>query len=196
MIKQDCILGFDISSKTIGVTVMNMSGKLLDISFISMPKKSKKNGNVTYYKKMDHFKDYMKKYSIYNVKHIFIEEPLKNGPNINTVIVLAIFNGMISNKLYELYNVEPEHISVHEARSFFFPEYVQKRKVKGEVKYILSFPKDADKKKLVFNKVSYSEPQIIWEWSKNFLFKEENYDMSDSYVVAKAGLLKNNYIST
>ena len=194
------ILGFDVSTKTCGVTLMDLTGKLIDMDYISFPKKSKKNGNVTIYQKVDFFAQAVEKYKSYNIKHIFIEEPLKNGPNIGTTILLAKFNGMLSQKLYEFFGLEPEHITVYESRFIFFPEYVvkkmvKKKKEKIEVEEItLSFPKDADKKQLVFDKVSWLEPQMVWAYNKHFNIKEENYDMGDSYVVARAGLTINNYV--
>lgn len=188
------VIGLDVSTATTGVTLMDLSGKLIDMFYISFPKKSKKNGVMSIYQKVDFFTSSIEKYKDYNIKHIFVEEPLKNGPNINTTILLAKFNGMVSQKMYEMFGVEPEHLTVHECRSIFFPEYIRTEIKKGEVKHVLSFPKDADKKKLVFDKVSWLEPQVLWEWSKNFVLKNENFDMADSYVVSRAGLTVNKYV--
>lgn len=199
MVKEEYVLGFDISTRTIGITVMDLKGKLVSLDFISLPKNIRNKKiqiDVTLYDKVDSFDLVMKKYSDFNIKHIFIEEPLKNGPSIHTTILLAIFNGMISHELYKIFKIQPQHFSVHTARSYFFPEYITSKLIKGVIKETLSFPKNVDKKKLVFDKVCWYEPHFIPQYSKNFILKEENFDMADSYCVAKAGLINNNYISS
>ena len=197
--KEYC-LGLDISTKTIGVTLMDITGKLIDISHISLPATSKKNGVITIYDRADYFKKAIEYYKNFNIKYIFVEEPLKNGPNINTTILLAKFNGIVSQAMYEMFKVTPEHITVYDARFIFFPEFVRtdtKKKKNGivETKEVLSFPKDADKKKLVYDKVSWLEPQVNWCYSKYLNLKTENFDRADSYVVAKAGLYLNKFIN-
>lgn len=201
MVYKDTIIGLDVSSKTIGLTLMDVSGKLLDISHISFPKTSKKNGEITIYHKADFFKNTIEDYLMdYDLKHIFIEEPLKNGPNIGTTILLAKFNGVVSQIMWELYGIMPEHITVHDCRKIFFPEFLKeetktkKKTGKKETKITLSFP-DGDKKQFVFDKVAWLEPQIKWEYNKLGQLDVENYDRADSYVVAKAGLLLKGLIS-
>jgi len=194
-------IGLDISTRTIGITLMDTTGKLIDISHISFPKTSKKNGLITIYDKATFFKntiiDYLKNF---HISYIFIEEPLKNGPNIGTTILLAKFNGILSHILYENFKVMPEHITVHTARSLFFPEYIVEEKVKNKktneifIKNILRLP-DGDKKQVIFNKVAWLDPQIKWEYNKLGQLDIENYDRADSYVVTKAGLLLNGLIN-
>lgn len=189
------VLALDVSTSTIGYTIMDLSGRLHHIYYVNPPKTSKKNGEISIYDKVDYFVEQMQEFKDLNIKHIFVEEPLKNGPNINTTILLAKFNGMISHKMYEMFGVQPEHLSVHECRSLFFPEYISQKKVKGVIKNVLSFPKNVDKKKLVYDKVHWIEPHIQWPMKKNFSLKVESFDMADSYVVAKSGLLKSEYIT-
>lgn len=191
-LERECIIGLDVSTTCVGLSLMDLNGKLIDIDYILFPKSSKKLGKVTIYKKAELFFEFIQKYKDYKIKHIFIEEPLKNGPNINTTILLAKFNGIVSQKMFELFSVEPEHISVYDARFIFFPEYV-KTDVKKK-KDVLSFPKDVDKKKLVHDKVSWMEPQIIWQRDKYYTLIDPNFDMADSYCVSKSGLYLHNYI--
>lgn len=183
------VVGLDVSTKTIGVTLMDVTGKLEDMFYISPPKSNKKNGEIDIYDKVEYVEKIFRELNL-NIRHIFIEEPLKNGPNINTVILLAKFNGMISQKMKDIYGIAPIHLTVHEARSHFFPEFVQTKKVKTEIKETLSFPKGVDKKQVVFEKVNSLEPYFEWKRRKDLSLKEENFDMADSYVVAKSGLLK------
>ena len=183
------VIGLDVSTSCIGVTIMDVTGKLEEMFYISPPKTSKKNGEIDIYDKVEYVEKIFRELD-YEFKHIFIEEPLPNGPNINTVILLAKFNGMISQKMKDIYGIAPIHLSVYEARCNFFPEYIKKEVKKNVLKETLSFPKGADKKKLVFDKVSFLEPYFEWKRRKDLTLKTENYDMADSYVVAKSGLLK------
>ncbi len=195
-------IGLDISTKCIGITLMDTTGKLVDISHVSFPKTSKKNGEITIYHKADLFRvtiaEYLKNF---HISHIFIEEPLKNGPNVGTTILLAKFNGIVSQIMWEEFKVMPEHITVHDARKVFFPEYVVEEKTKKkktgavESKFILRLP-DGDKKQTIFDKVAYLEPQIKWEYNKLGQLETENYDRADSYVVTKSGLFLNGLITT
>jgi len=199
MIKKYCI-GLDVSTRCVGVTLMETTGKLVDISHLSFPKTSKKNGVITVYDKADLFRttitDYLKNF---HISYIFIEEPLKNGPNVGTTILLAKFNGIVSQIMWEVFKVMPQHITVHEARTVFFPEYMVEEKTKKkktgeiEIKNILRFP-DGDKKQIIFEKVAYLEPHIKWEYNKLGALDTENYDRADSYVVTKAGLYINGLI--
>jgi hypothetical protein len=97
-------------------------------------------------------------------------------------------NGIEINKatkeLVELFETE------HEARKKFFPEFVTEKKVKGEIQRVLSFPKDVDKKEIVWNKVATLEPFVDWVRDTKGKLKVENFDMADSYVVACAGMDK------
>ncbi len=190
------VMGLDVSTKTVGVTILDLTGKLKEIDYISFPKSSKKNGDVDIYDKVVYFRNKMNEYKQkYSVKHIYIEEPLKNGNNMNTTMILCKFNGMISQEVYNIFEVKPIHHSVHDLRKAFFPEYVKLKKEKGVIKEVLSLPTTMDKKKLVLEKVNNIAPFIKWVRDKNLLLKEENYDMADSFVVAMSGLLLSQYIT-
>ena len=49
-----------------------------------------------------------------------------------------------------------------------------------------SYPKDVDKKRVIWDLVSKREPKINWLLDKKGALKKENFDMSDSYTVALA----------
>ena len=46
---------------------------------------------------------------------------------------------------------------------------------------------------VVFEKVADREPQIVWEYDKNFKLKKENFDMTDSYAAVMGYMKKNSY---
>lgn len=194
MLEKKYVIGLDVSTAVIGITICDLEGKLVEINSITLPKASKKFGKPSIYDKADYFKKALASYENYNILHVYIEEPLKNGPNINTTILLAKFNGIVSQIMYETFNVAPIHITVYDARKIFFPEFIVNKKVKGVMQEVLSFPKDSDTKKLVFDKVTWLEPHVPVILSKFFNIKVENYDRADSYVVTKAGLFSGGYI--
>jgi hypothetical protein len=53
-------------------------------------------------------------------------------------------------------------------------------------KFVLfgGYPRNIDKKMLIWELVSKREPQITWQYTKNNTLKKENFDMSDAYTCA------------
>ncbi len=52
------------------------------------------------------------------------------------------------------------------------------------VKYVLfgGYPKDCDKKMIIWELVAKREPQIQWQYTKNQTLKKENFDQTDAYT--------------
>ena len=166
------ILAFDISTSVVGFSVFNNSGALIELDCVKFRDKQ------TLFQKIDMFKDKIKHYEVAEVTHIIIEEPLKKFAgkfsNATTISILNNFNGMLSAYLYLTFGVEPEFINVQTARKTAFPELkLNTPEVKHEV----------------WKKVVVCEPKINWRYSsKTGKLMDENYDMSDSYVVGRAFL--------
>lgn len=184
-------VGLDISTKTIGVCAVDENQQLIMLKHCNpIAPLFETNEEYILYEKKKCFINFFNEEIIPllgNVDRIFIETPLYSSNNQFTIIKLAKFNSLISCSLYELgFNVT--HITEHESRKFFFPEYVKIKKVKNEIKETLSFPKDCDKKQLVWNKVNSLEKNVKWLYNSKGVLKKENYDMTDAYVVCKAGI--------
>jgi RNase H-fold protein (predicted Holliday junction resolvase) len=180
------ILGLDVSTKTIGISLFNNKGQLLELTHISpkiKPVPETKTEELI--KKADLFAEFVSKYSKMNIKHVLIEEPLLRSNNVNTVGTLLRFNGMVTKICYDILNVTPEYISTYEARKNAFPELMQPG-ASGKIVLFGTYPKDIDKKRVIWDLVSKREPKINWLLDKKGELKKENYDMSDSYVVALA----------
>jgi hypothetical protein len=180
------ILGLDVSTKTIGISLFNNKGQLLELTHISpkiKPVPETKTEELI--KKADLFAEFVSKYSKMNIKHVLIEEPLLRSNNVNTVGTLLRFNGMVTKICYDILNVTPEYISTYEARKNAFPELMQPG-ASGKIVLFGAHPKDIDKKRVIWDLVSKREPKINWLLDKKGELKKENYDMSDSYVVALA----------
>ena len=190
-----CILGLDVSTKTIGISLFSLDGKLLELTHITPKIKPQPETKLEeMFKKVDMFEKLLTRYIDLDIVNVVIEEPLLGSNNIYTVATLLKFNGMISKVVSEVLNVIPEFISSNDARRYAFPELVQKRthNKKGEPYtqkeidrntpvLFGTYPSDTDKKVIIWEKVADREPQIVWEYDKKNRLKKENYDMSDAY---------------
>lgn len=177
------LLGLDVSTKTIGVALFSSKGQLLELTHISPKAKPiPESKTEELIKKADLFSEFIAKYSKMNIKHILIEEPLLRSNNVNTVGTLLRFNGMVTKICYDRLGVTPEYISTYEARKNAFPELMQPG-ASGKIVLFGAYPKDIDKKRVVWEKVSKREPKISWLLDKKGQLKKENFDMSDAYTV-------------
>lgn len=186
------LLGLDVSTKTIGVSLFNNKGELLELTHISPKAKPEpKSKTEELVKKADLFFNFIVKYKKLNIKNIVIEEPLLRSNNVNTVGTLLRFNGMVTKMCYDVLGVVPEYISTYDARKYAFPELMQPNTT-GKPVLFGGMPKDVDKKKVVWEKVNARQPEINWILDKKGQLKKENFDMSDAYTVALAFAHLNN----
>jgi hypothetical protein len=180
------LLGLDVSTKTIGISLFNNKGELLELTHISPKAKPEpKTKTEELVKKADLFYDFIQKYKNLGIKNIVIEEPLLRSNNVNTVGTLLRFNGMVTKICYDVLGVVPEYISTYEARKNAFPSLMQPN-TSGKLVLFGGLPKDVDKKKIVWDLVSKREPEINWLLDKKGQLKKENFDMSDAYTVMLA----------
>ncbi len=169
------ILALDISTTCIGYSVFDENGKLMELNCVKF------NSSTSKFERLEEFKkttEYLKKFSI---KYIAIEEPLKKFAgkfsSADTIALLNFFNGMISSYLYIEYGIEPFYFNVNNARSLAFPGL----KIEREGNSM---------KHAIWNKVMSLEPLINWRYGpKSRKLLDENYDMSDSYVIGLAMLI-------
>jgi RNase H-fold protein (predicted Holliday junction resolvase) len=194
-IKKDSpkILGLDVSSKTIGISLFDIETKqLLELTHVSPTPKPKVESKIEeLILKSGIFKNKLEEYIGLNIQKVIIEEPLLNSNNIYTIATLLRFNTLICKEVYDTLGVAPEFISTYNSRKFAFPFLVQPND-KGKHVLFGGLPKDIDKKLIVWEQVAKREPQITWLYTKNNTLKKENFDMSDSYVCAVAWMKMNN----
>lgn len=202
------IMGLDISTKTIGMSLFEEDGKLLELTHITPKiKPQPENKLEELFRKVDAFEKVLTRYMDLDIQKVIIEEPLLNSNNVYTVGTLLRFNGMISKVVDDVLGVVPEFISSYDSRAYAFPELMSIRThdKKGEAypekelktkKPVLfgAYPWDVDKKQIIWDKVADREPQIVWEYDKNMKLKKENFDMTDSYTCALAWMKMNGYI--
>lgn len=184
------ILGLDVSTKTIGWALFDIESKnLLELTHISpRPKPKTKHKIEELLLKSAVFKKKLENYVGLGIERVVIEEPLLNSNNIYTVSTLMRYNTLICKEIYETLGVIPEFISTYNSRKFAFPHLVQQND-KGKWVLFGGFPKDTDKKVIIWELVAKREPQILWQYTKNNTLKKENYDQTDAYCAA-LGIMK------
>lgn len=195
-------LSLDISTTNAGIIIFDDYNNLLEVKHIKII-----DGDLI--TKGKYIEDILNKIQIdYNgsyFDYIFIEAPfVSTNVNNNTTALLLGFNAVIQYICYNIFNVTPTMISVHQARKFYLPEFITYKvnKKTNEIKETLSFPKEMktkDKKEYIYNKIkelnikennSNEEIKLI-EWFKNKRtgsIDEKNFDISDSYIIMLAGI--------
>jgi len=188
------VLGLDISTKTIGWALFDIESKnLLELTHISPRPKATTDSKIEELMlKSNEFRKKLESYVGLGIQTVVIEEPLLNSNNVYTVGTLMRYNTLICKDVYDILGVIPEFISTYNSRKFAFPHLVQKN---DSNKFVLfgGFPKDIDKKVVIWELVAKREPQITWQYTKNNTLKKENYDQTDAYCAA-LGFMKSKEI--
>jgi hypothetical protein len=184
------VLGLDVSTKTIGWALFDIQTKeLLELTHISpVPKPKVENKIEELILKGHIFRKKLEDYVGMGISNVVIEEPLLNSNNVYTVGTLMRFNTLVCKEVYDVLGIVPEFISTYNSRKFAFPHLVQKND-KGKHVLFGGFPKDIDKKVVIWELVAKREPQVTWQYTKNNTLKKENYDQTDAYA-AVLGYMK------
>lgn len=178
------ILGLDVSTKTIGVALFDLSSRdLLELTHVSpQPKPQPDNKIEELLLKSATFRKKLEEYKGVGVVRCVIEEPLLNSNNAYTIGTLLRYNTLISKEVYDVLGIVPEYISTYNSRKEAWPELVRKNE-KGKFVLFGGYPKDCDKKMIIWELVAKREPQINWLYTRNNTLKKENFDMTDAYTV-------------
>ena len=176
------ILGLDVSTKTTGICLFDIESKeLLELTHISpVPKPKEENKIKELLLKSGIFRTKLLEYKNLGITKVVIEEPLLNSNNVYTIQTLMRYNTLITKEIYDVLGIVPEYISTYESRKNAFSQLVQKN---DKNKFVLfgGYPKDCDKKQIIWDLVAKREPQIQWQYTKNNTLKKENFDQSDAY---------------
>jgi hypothetical protein len=178
------ILGLDVSTKTIGWALFDLSSRdLLELTHISpRPKPVSDNKIEEMILKSELFRKKLEEYKGLGIVRVVIEEPLLNSNNAYTIGTLLRYNTLITKQVYDVLGIVPDYVSTYESRKQAFPELVQKNE-KGKFVLFGGYPKDCDKKQIIWELVAKREPQIQWMYTRNNTLKKENFDMTDAYTV-------------
>lgn len=178
------ILGLDVSTSATGYCILDVSGKILEFGFISLSKIS------DLHLKGDFFRKEIKKIcSKHKISKIYIEECFQRYASgmssARTITRLASFNGIVQYICYDEFKIDPEVISVGEARKTCGIKTQSKKKAGKDVKEQVF--------EWVDNHLVYSWPTKILKSGPRKGTKiiiPESRDMADAWVVANAGLVK------
>lgn len=175
------ILGLDISTKTIGWALFDLTGKnLLELTHFSPKIKPQPEDKLEeLIKKADAFNKKLSEYVGMGIVKVIIEEPLLNSNNVYTVGTLLRYNTMVCKSVYDTLGIVPTFISTYNARKHAFPDLVGDN---GKNKNVLfgGYPKDIDKKHVIWEHVNAVCPEVKWLYGKGGNLRKENYDMSDA----------------
>lgn len=175
------ILSLDVSSKTIGVALFDITGsELLELTHIAPKIKPEPEDKLELLiKKSEVFNKFIQKYKNTGIVKVVIEEPLLQSNNIYTVSTLLRYNTLIFKICYDELGVLPNFISTYNARKFAFPDLVRFNDKQKKVLFG-GFPKDVDKKSLIWERVNSLFPKIEWQYDKKGKLKKECFDQSDA----------------
>lgn len=177
------VLGLDISTKTIGWALFDLHNQnLLELTHFSpviKPKREDKMEELMF--KVDAFEEKLNTYKDLGITKVIIEEPLLNSNNVWTVGTLLRYNSMISRSIYKVLGIVPKYISTYNSRKFAWPDLVRENN-KGKKVLFGGLPKTIDKKEIIWQQVSKSEPQIVWLYTRNNTLKKECFDQADAYT--------------
>lgn len=181
------IFGWDISTSIIGVTVFDQAGlyvasEYLDLRELEANLLQKAEESEIW------IKEILSRYVGDGHFNHFVEDRLGNfafGKSmLQTLMKLAAFNSVVSYIIYKasfhttgMQSVSIDHIHPTTVKSLM--------KKEG-----LEIPKGGDKKALTLQYVQNRQPTFPISYNRNGKPQPWCYDMSDSYIVARAGLRK------
>lgn len=179
------ILGLDVSTKCTGFAIFDITGsELLELTHFSPKIKPKPEDKIEeLLKKTDAFRKHLENYKDMGIVKVVIEEPLLNSNNAYTVGTLLRYNSMLTMICYQVLGIVPNFISTYNARKFAFPDLVGENKT-GKKVLFGGYPKDIDKKQIIWEHVDELFPNIQWLYTRNSTLKKENYDMADAVTAA------------
>jgi hypothetical protein len=175
------ILGLDISTKTIGWALFDITGShLLELTHFSPKIKPQPEDKIEeLLRKADGFRKHLENYRDMGITKVIIEEPLLNSNNIYTVGTLLRYNSMVLKSCYDVLGIVPTFVSTYNARKFAFPDLVGEND-KGRKVLFGGYPKNIDKKQVIWEHVNDLFPEVKWFYTKTGSLRKENYDMSDA----------------
>ena len=167
------ILGLDISTSITGYTVLDYEGKILACNHIDLRKE----------------KDFFKKIQIvnsrlelindtYEIEQVYVEQSLQSFrsgfSSAQTLSLLSKINGIVSWLCYNLFYGEPKYLAATSAR-----------KLCG-----IKIPKGQKAKKVSLQFVVDNVSGFEVQYTRHGNPKAGYADRSDSYVIAKAGWIR------
>lgn len=175
------ILGLDISTSVVGITILDDKGRFVHMTYCDLRKEK------DFFKKTVMMRECLTRiYTDFSITEIYIEDIMQSFSggmsSAKTITQLARFNGIVSYIVYELSGLVPVYLNVNSARKLLGIKIDKNSKT--------------EKKEQVRQWVDdYMKNQLVWPTKtlKSGSRKGETilssvcYDMADSFVVALAG---------
>jgi len=167
------ILGLDISSSITGYTILDYAGNILACNHIDLRKEK------DFFKKIEIVNARLEEISdLYEIEQVYIEQSLQSFrsgfSSAQTLSLLSKINGIISWLCYNIFYGEPKYLAATSAR-----------KECG-----IKVPKGQKAKLVSLQFVVDNVPDFEIEYTRYGNPKAGYSDRSDSYVIAKAGWLR------
>ncbi len=168
------ILGLDISTSITGYTILDNEGSIVICDHIDLRKEK------NFFKKIQMVKAVLEDVDIdYDIEHVYIEQSLQSFrsgfSSAQTLSLLSKINGIVSWLCYNMfYSGEPKYLAATSAR-----------KLCG-----IKIPKGQKAKKVSLQFVLDNVPGFEIEYTRHGNPKAGYADRSDSYVIAKAGWIR------
>jgi hypothetical protein len=167
------ILGLDISTTVTAFTVLDEDGKIVSCEAVRLEKLK------DLFVKAANIKKYVENLNkIYNIKAIYIEEPLMSFSagmsSAKTISTLMRFNGIVSWICCDVIGLGPQFISAATARKMYGVKMEKGRKAK----------------EVVFEAVIDRESDFKVELTAHGNPVPGSMDRSDSLIIARAGHLQ------
>lgn len=180
------ILGLDISTSTVGISLFDIDGNLIELNHISpISKCSAKHEEL--FEKSQIIVDFLTVNYEKDIDSIIIESPLISSKQFDTAALLNYFAGIMFASLKKAYKDCTFHyITVDEARRFGLSELVggKNKTLFGELTKNLKDVEVSELKKMaVLSSVAQKFPDIVWLLNNNLTIDKKNFDRADSITV-------------
>ena len=167
------ILGLDISTSITGYTILDNDGNIIVCDHIDLRKEK------NFFQKCSAVEGRLAAIrNEYFIERIYIEQSLQSFrsgfSSAQTLSLLSKINGIVSWICYNLFGIEPEYIAATSAR-----------KLCG-----IKVPKGQKAKDVALQFVVDNVPSFAIEYTRHGNPKAGYADRSDSYVIAKAGWIR------
>jgi len=167
------ILGLDISTSITGYTILDYGGKILVCDHVDLRKEK------NFFKKVQIIRKRLEALeSEYTIEHVYVEQSLQSFrsgfSSAQTLSLLSKINGIVSWLCYNMFYGEPKYLAATSAR-----------KLCG-----IKVPKGQKAKAVSMQFVIDNVPNFEVQYTRHGNPKAGYADRSDSYVIARAGWIR------
>jgi hypothetical protein len=180
-----CVLGLDVSSVAVGVSVLNLETKEIVVyDYVDLE-------GMEWQARMTKMVDYLEKLNqLHVIVKVFIEEPLvhASGSAFHTAAILQTWAGYVMGACSMIFGLSPLFINVRTARGFYdisnaksVVDPITKKKIKSK--------NDMEAKENVYNYLEGTRGyKLFKEYKRTGTIKETTYDRTDALLIALAGV--------